>query len=179
MSDNILKLRRTHLINNNIENFITKIDIQFKSPSAAASFVGGSSLSGNICWKTKENKSPKDVINHFKYNIDDKPNHNLQALNKPIFIFQGKSLKAQAIMTNEGFLLLSGSQISKKTNPSIPDSTKKLRENYWCKIDDFKTKEDILFKSPSAAANFVGGGSFNGNKLWKTKEGKYPIDFKI
>lgn len=36
-------------------------DIPFSSPSAAASFVGGSSLSGNECWITKDGKNPKDL----------------------------------------------------------------------------------------------------------------------
>lgn len=35
-------------------------DILFSSPSAAAGFVGGSSLSGNAIWKTSDGKSPKD-----------------------------------------------------------------------------------------------------------------------
>lgn len=36
-------------------------DIPFNSPSAAASFVGGSSLSGNEYWHTSDGKSPKDL----------------------------------------------------------------------------------------------------------------------
>ncbi len=36
-------------------------DIPFNSPSAAASFVGGSSLSGNECWITNDGKNPKDL----------------------------------------------------------------------------------------------------------------------
>ncbi|MCD7729811.1 MAG: DUF4357 domain-containing protein [Clostridia bacterium] len=32
----------------------------FTSPSAAANFVGGSSLSGNVCWITEDGKKPKD-----------------------------------------------------------------------------------------------------------------------
>jgi len=33
-------------------------------------------------------------------------------------------------------------------------------------------KADILFSSPSAAADFVGGGSFNGNIVWKDTRGR-------
>lgn len=40
--------------------FVTTEDILFSSPSAAAGFVGGSSLSGNIMWKTDDGKCPKD-----------------------------------------------------------------------------------------------------------------------
>ena len=32
-------------------------------------------------------------------------------------------------------------------------------------------QKDVLFKSPSTAANFVTGTSSNGNRLWKTAEG--------
>lgn len=35
-------------------------DILFSSPSSAAGFVGGSSLSGNVCWRTEDGKTPKD-----------------------------------------------------------------------------------------------------------------------
>jgi hypothetical protein len=41
--------------------YLTTEDILFTSPSAAAGFVGGSSLSGNAMWKTKDGKSPKDI----------------------------------------------------------------------------------------------------------------------
>ncbi len=58
--ENILKFR---------EKFAEKIDDQgkltedllFPSPSAAAGFVGGSSLSGNIMWKDESGKSLKDI----------------------------------------------------------------------------------------------------------------------
>lgn len=36
-------------------------DLLFSSPSAAAGFVGGTSLSGNTCWKTAEGKRLKDL----------------------------------------------------------------------------------------------------------------------
>jgi len=32
-------------------------------------------------------------------------------------------------------------------------------------------QEDVRFKSPSTAANFVTGTSSNGNRLWKTSDG--------
>lgn len=38
----------------------TTEDILFSSPSAAAGFVGGCSLSGNVMWRTEDDKSPKD-----------------------------------------------------------------------------------------------------------------------
>lgn len=46
------------------ENGILSIDVLLTSPSAAASFVGGSSLSGNLNWKTSEGKTLKDIDEH-------------------------------------------------------------------------------------------------------------------
>ena len=43
------------------ENGKLTADVLLTSPSAAASFVGGSSLSGNIMWKTSEGKTLKEV----------------------------------------------------------------------------------------------------------------------
>ena len=43
-----------------IANGCTTEDILFSSPSAAAGFVGGCSLSGNVMWRTDDGKSPKD-----------------------------------------------------------------------------------------------------------------------
>lgn len=43
------------------ENGILLDDILFSSPSFAASFVGGASLSGNEYWVTSDGKSPKDL----------------------------------------------------------------------------------------------------------------------
>lgn len=42
-------------------DFTTLDDLLFSSPSGAGSFVTGSPISGNACWKTKDNKSPKDI----------------------------------------------------------------------------------------------------------------------
>ena len=44
-----------------IINNKTTEKILFSSPSAAATFVGGSSASGNEFWKTASGKSPKDL----------------------------------------------------------------------------------------------------------------------
>ena len=45
---------------NIILNNITQEDILFSSQSAAAAFVGGSSLSGNVMWVTDDGKHPND-----------------------------------------------------------------------------------------------------------------------
>lgn len=95
----------------------------------------------------------------------------------PIFIFKGK-FNAKAKMTNEGFVLLAGSEISPKTFPSFSKSCREAREKNKDKISpNFIVTEDILLTSPSAAAGFVGGSSLSGNEFWRTADGKSPKDF--
>lgn len=95
-----------------------------------------------------------------------------------VFYYHGK-YDAKAIKTNEGFVLLKGSHISKKLCPSA-DAFKipALREEHSAEIDkNYITTKNILFCSPSSAASFVGGSSASGNDKWKTKERKSPKDF--
>lgn len=97
----------------------------------------------------------------------------------PVFKFQGK-YKAFGIFTNEGFVLLKGSEINPILNKSAHGFTIKAREQNKNKIGvDNKTMEDILFSSPSASAGFVGGSSLSGNAMWKTDDGKSPKDFNL
>lgn len=97
----------------------------------------------------------------------------------PVFKFQGK-YKAFGIFTNEGFVLLKGSEINPILNKSAHGFTIKAREQNKNKISvDNKTMEDILFSSPSASAGFVGGSSLSGNAMWKTDDGKSPKDFNL
>lgn len=54
-------IKARKLYNNLIdENYRITEDILFSSPSAAAGFVGGCSLSGNVMWVTIDGKTPKD-----------------------------------------------------------------------------------------------------------------------
>ena len=57
--DTIKKYREK--FKDNIINNKTTEDILFTSPSAAATFISGSSSSGNVFWKTSSGKSPKDI----------------------------------------------------------------------------------------------------------------------
>lgn len=52
---------RQKYVNSIDENFILKEDLVFSSPSSAAAFVGGSSLSGNELWKTEDGVSLKKL----------------------------------------------------------------------------------------------------------------------
>lgn len=46
------------------ENGTLTVDVLLTSPSAAAAFVGGSSLSGNLMWKTDDGKTLKEFENN-------------------------------------------------------------------------------------------------------------------
>ena len=177
-----------------IDNNILKEDIEFNSASSAANFVGGHVFNGNDAWKTDDNKSPNEVkklaienkeeiIQITKDNLElnnsincsNLQNHNYEK----IFIFQSKSIKAYGKLTNEGFLVLKGSEISKTLHPSADEFTKNFREINKNNIDEnYILLKDILFNSSSSAAKFVGGSSLSGNKYWKTDDEKSPKDIK-
>lgn len=98
-------------------------------------------------------------------------------LNKNIkFSFVGP-FKAEAELTNEGFVLLKGSEIRNELLKSASPSTIKQREIHEKDIENNVTTCDILFKSPSAASAFVAGRSSSGNIEWKTSDNKSPKDF--
>lgn len=84
-----------------------------------------------------------------------------------------RNIEAYCKRTNEGFVVLSGSQIEETDSGSIPDVIKELRER--CKqnneIKDGVLTRNYLFKSPSYAASFVLGMTTNGKVDWKTEDG--------
>ncbi|MEA4900552.1 GIY-YIG nuclease family protein [Desulfitobacterium sp.] len=58
--ENAVKLRERYKDKINADHILTE-DILFSSPSAAAAFVGGASLSGNELWKTSDGISLKNL----------------------------------------------------------------------------------------------------------------------
>lgn len=84
-----------------------------------------------------------------------------------------RNIEAYCKRTNEGFVVLAGSQIEETDSGFIPDVIKELRER--CKqnneIKDGVLTRNYLFKSPSYAASFVLGMTTNGKVDWKTEDG--------
>lgn len=81
------------------------------------------------------------------------------------------TVEAAAKQTSEGFVVLKGSKIAPSSdddNTISPGNSKKRKE---CKIENDILQEDVLFTSPSSAAEFVTGKSGNGWIWWKNKEG--------
>lgn len=93
--------------------------------------------------------------------------------NEPFLYFKTAKAEATGKRTSEGFVVLAGSSISSEYTKSCPENVVRLREKHAEKIDDKGVlKADILFSSSSSAAGFVGGGSFNGNIMWKDATGR-------
>lgn len=85
------------------------------------------------------------------------------------------SAEAQGIITTEGFVLISGAKINEKTaEKSLGKGAIALRKKYMESdlVDNLITTDDIVFSSPSAAADFVFGYSVSGPAQWKNAAGK-------
>ncbi len=90
-----------------------------------------------------------------------------------LILNQGKKEKiiAQGKQTNEGFVIIKGSNIKSSTVKSVP--TKALKDRERANLDDnFVLLEDMLFNSPSSAASFVTGYAINGKDAWKDEQGR-------
>jgi hypothetical protein len=89
--------------------------------------------------------------------------------------FISKTLKAKALQTNEGLVVLAGSEISESSSPG---SYSVLRESLISEeiIGPSETGmvflKNYLFESPSAAAAVIIGYNKNGRTAWKDKSGK-------
>lgn len=88
------------------------------------------------------------------------------------FFIKKRGANARAVQTAEGFIVLSGSVLSKDAVPSCPDSAINAREKYKSVIDEnMVLLKDIPFKTPSGASSFVLLRSSNGNVDWITEQG--------
>ena len=74
----------------------------------------------------------------------------------------------------KSFTVLKGSKVSEyiSNTPKFRGAKTivKLRDEYV--QNDVEVKKDVVFKSPSSAANFVTGASTNGCKAWKDETGR-------
>lgn len=88
-----------------------------------------------------------------------------------------KGIKANAIQTDEGIVVLQGSEVSEKDSENY--GYKSLREKLISdgvinrsETNKFSFAKNYLFKSPSSAACVIVGYSINGRSAWKNKNGK-------
>jgi len=85
------------------------------------------------------------------------------------------SANASGMETSEGFVVFEGSIINEKTSEkSLSPGMIKMRKKIMAseKIEKLIVKENILFSSSSAAADFVLGYSVSGPQTWKDKDGQ-------
>ena len=98
--------------------------------------------------------------------------------------FPFKGLTACGMQTDEGFLVLRGSEAVKVSVDSAPDHVLALRddavaEGVLAEHDGhYLVTKDKLFGSPSTAAGFVSGWSKNGRDCWKDERGRSLKDIE-
>ncbi len=80
-------------------------------------------------------------------------------------------VEANGRQTAEGFVVLAGSQISPVDDETISSTIRKRRKTAPINAEGV-LQEDLLFTSPSSAAEFVVGKSENGLARWKTQDGR-------
>lgn len=120
----------------------------------------------------------KVLISTLGYKIFEPLTRSEDKAAKYYFIKGARGANAKALVTNEGIVVVKGSEISISTVPSIPVPIKALRDSLVEKGiimqqgDSSCFSRDYLFSSPSSAAAVVIGGSANGRKEWKDKDGK-------
>ena len=91
------------------------------------------------------------------------------------------SAKATGKVTTEGFVVFEDAIINEKiSTKSLSAGMQKWRQTLIDsdKVQDWKTTEDILFSSSSAAADFILGYSVSGPQMWKTKDGRTLKDIE-
>jgi predicted GIY-YIG superfamily endonuclease len=95
-----------------------------------------------------------------------------------IYFIKTKTFKASMIETDQGYIVLKGSEAKKELSPSCTDTyrsmRKKLLETKILIEEDGKLTfaEDAIFNSPSAASNMILGRNSNGFTEWVNKDGK-------
>ena len=94
------------------------------------------------------------------------------------FIKAARGANSKAVVTNEGVVVIEGSEIATSTVPSMASAfinqRQKLIDQGVIKEIDAKLvfSKDFLFSSPSTAAAVVMGRNANGRIEWKDKKGK-------
>ena len=105
-------------------------------------------------------------------------------VNKEKYYCKGKAAQAEALITDEGVLVLKGSTANLNETPTAGNWIKGMRKKLIDKgvlvkkSNVWEFTKDELFKSPSAAAGTVLARRANGWKEWKDKDGKTLDELK-
>lgn len=93
------------------------------------------------------------------------------------FLVPKRGVDAQGHSTDEGLVVLSGSQGDAKVRDSLSKGWRAMREELiadgaiQASATGITFQRDVLFNSPSAAAAIVAGGVWNGRAGWKDEHG--------
>jgi hypothetical protein len=88
------------------------------------------------------------------------------------------NVKAKAMQTDEGIVVMEGSEAVKDLKPSMPNGHKELRDkliiNGTLVLEDDKYifKKNAIFDTASPAASVIVGSSISGPQNWKDSAGK-------
>jgi hypothetical protein len=94
------------------------------------------------------------------------------------YYIKTKTFKATMQETDQGYIVLKGSEAKKELSPSCTETYRNMRRKLLetnIMIEDKNElifAEDAVFNSPSAASNMVLGRNSNGYTEWVTKKGK-------
>ena len=101
---------------------------------------------------------------------------NVSSLAKMKLHFTVNKVTAYGRQSDDGFILLKNSQISIKTNVSMPGKIKLLKQrlisekNLIQKENHYVLTKDIILSSSSYAADLVAGSSRSGPQSWKNEQ---------
>lgn len=94
------------------------------------------------------------------------------------YFIKTKTFKATMQETDQGYIVLKGSEAKKELSPSCTETYRNMRRKLLEtnimveKNDQLIFAEDAVFNSPSAASNMVLGRNSNGFTEWVDKKGK-------
>ncbi|TBN02454.1 GIY-YIG nuclease family protein [Hyunsoonleella flava] len=107
-----------------------------------------------------------------------------QVTSKELLFLNGRNIKAEGDLIDDGFVVFKGSQVKKDTVPSCHEYLINLRQKLIQneilieKNGNYEFVQDYVFNSPSTAGGVVLGRSTNGWTKWKNKGGKTLDEIK-
>lgn len=144
----------------------------FDSPRPSATTASISSVKSN----TKKEDTPKRVYDNTSYALYNGITQVNTESSIPCFLECNAVAKGIFFTNNHSLLVLKGSKINPHNSGGVYDSFRKKRDQQLTEYTEVINgerivKENVLFKSPSGAANFCIGRSSNGWKEWKDNNG--------
>lgn len=107
-----------------------------------------------------------------------------QISSNELLFLNGRDIRAEGDLIDDGFVVFKGSQAKKETVPSCHEHLINLRNKLIQdkimveKTDKYEFSQDYVFSSPSAAGGVILGRSTNGWRKWKNKAGKTIDELK-